>query len=386
MRILYTVSTYNPHVDGIQFVTSYLAEGLAKKGHSVDLIAYEYPELTKVKEEDINGVHVIRLPVKTVHMRHRGDKEAYQRLIVENQDKYDVMINVGSQTAYTDWLLPIMDQIHIPKILHLHSVWEFKFHKWDFASFKTFASKAVGNVRWSGYFNRYEKAFKQYDAILQLHKEDYGYKFFKKKYGIDSTVLENAAEEFFFDIDNVKKEKYILNVSNYCKRKNQLECIKAFADSDISDEWKLVLVGSRDNSYYKMLKEYCATKLSPEKRDRIILHVAIPRNQVIDLVKKSSIYMMTSTWEAFPISLLEAMAAKVPFISSDVGVVTHFSGGVVVHGHKDTVEKLTRMAEDEEYRESLGELGRAEACEKYNINKKVDQLESLIFSLISKEK
>ena len=38
MRILFTVNTYLPKHDGVQFVTKYLAEGLVKKGHIVDLI------------------------------------------------------------------------------------------------------------------------------------------------------------------------------------------------------------------------------------------------------------------------------------------------------------------------------------------------------------
>ena len=152
MKILYTVSTYNPHTDGIQFVTSYLAEGLVKRGHSVDLVAYEYPDLTDKKEEVINGVRVIRYPVKTVHMMHKGDKVGYQQFILDNQKNYDVMVNVGSQTALTDWLLPIIDKITIPKVLHLHSVWDFGLHKTDFESFKTFASKMLGYIRWGIYF------------------------------------------------------------------------------------------------------------------------------------------------------------------------------------------------------------------------------------------
>ncbi len=385
MKILFTVSTYKPHVDGIQFVTTYLAEGLVQRGHSVDLISYAFPNLTDKTEEDINGVHVIRRSVSTVHMRHRGDKEAYQKFILENQSNYDIMINVGTQTAYTDWLLPIMDKVHIPKILHLHSVWDFNFHKINLVSFKYMASKLVGNVRWGGYFLRHKKAFCQYDAVLQLHKEEYGYKFFKKHYNIDSVVLENAAEEMFFDIENVEKEKYILNVSNYDKRKNQLACIKAFEKSNLPKDWKLVLVGSQANSYYKMLKEYCKTTLAPEKRDRVILHVGLTRPQVADLVKKSSIYMMTSLWEAFPISLLEAMAAKVPFISSDVGIVKYLGGGIIAYSQDDYVKNLEHLATDEKYRKTLGEAGRKEACEKYRISKKVEQLEELIYSITSKE-
>ena len=385
MKILYTVSTYNPHTDGIQFVTSYLAEGLVKKGHSVDLIAYEYPELTDKKEEVINGVRVMRYAAKTVHMLHKGDKEGYQKFILDNQNNYDIMINVGSQTAFTDWLLPIIEQIKIPKVLHLHSVWNLSFHKTDFASFKTFASKMFGNLRWGLYFLKYKKAFQTYDSVLQLHNKDHAYKFFKQKYGIDSIVLENAAEDGFFEIENVKKEKVIINVSNYGKMKNQLDTIKTFEKSNLSNEWKLILIGSKKTSYYHELENYCNNVLDPAKRDRVILRVGVPRNEVIELVKSSSIYITNSLKEAFPISILEAMAAGVPYISSDVGIVKHLGGGIVPKKQDEFVKSLERLASDDAYRISLGEEGRKEACEKYKISKKVDQLEAILYSLTAKE-
>ena len=384
MKILITVASYFPSTDGVQFVTSYLAEGLVQRGHHVHIVTKEYDKIQD-SNEIINGVHITRFKAYTKHMSHKGDKSDYIEYILDNHSKFDVMINVSTQTPYTDWLLPIIDKIHIPKILHLHSIWDFSFHTNDFNSLKSFVSKILGNTRWAIYFLRNKKAFRQYNAVLQLHNKDYGYVYFKNKYDIDSLVLENAAEEMFFDIENVEKEHYILNVSNYDKRKNQLACIKAFEKSNLPEDWKLVLVGSRDNSYYKMLKEYCETTLAPEKRDRVILHVGLTRPQVADLVKKSSIYMMTSLWEAFPISLLEAMAAEVPFISSDVGIVKYLGGGIVAYSQDDYVKNLERLATDEKYRKTLGEAGRKEACEKYRISKKVDQLEKLIYSITSKE-
>mgnify|MGYP000823722775 CR=1 FL=1 len=48
MKLLFTVNTYIPKRDGVQFVTKYLAEGLVKKGHSVDLITRQCKELTEV--------------------------------------------------------------------------------------------------------------------------------------------------------------------------------------------------------------------------------------------------------------------------------------------------------------------------------------------------
>ena len=259
MRILITVDSYFPSCNGIQFVTSYLAEGLAQRGHSVHVITKKYEGFQDSQDsnEVINGVEITRFEMGTKHMIHSGDEQGFLDYVLANQSKFDVMINVGAHTPFTEWLLPVIDQIRIPKVLHLHSIYDFKFHKSDFDCLKSLASKILGNVRWRWYFFRYKNAFKQYNAVLQLHEKDYSYAFFKRKYGIESMILENAAENQFFEIEGVKKEKFILNVANYCKGKNQLQCVKVFENSNLSNEWKLIFIGSKSNAYYKKLKNYC---------------------------------------------------------------------------------------------------------------------------------
>ena len=386
MRILITVSTYKPHTDGIQFVTSYLAEGLAEKGHQVDLIAYEYPNLTALKEEDINGVHVIRWKAKTVHMRHRGDKDGYQRYILENQMRYDVIVNVGTQTALTDWLFPIIGKIRVPMILHLHSIWDFAFCKTDFTSIKSAVSKLFGTARWGHYYFWNKKVFQQYDAVMQLHENDQAYAFFKKHYKIDSIILENAAEEAFFEGDTPEKKPILLYVANYGKMKNQMECIKVFEKCDLPDDWMLKFVGSKETAYYRELRDYCESRMVSQKRGKVELLVGLSREQVIQLIKESSIYLTTSLKEAFPISILEAMAAGIPFVSKDVGVVKCLPGGLIAHDQEEFVQMIEHLVSNDSYREELGELGRREACEKYRIAKKVAQLEHILEAVIAKHK
>ena len=384
MKILYTVSTYKPHMDGIQFVTSYLAEGLAARGHTVDLIAYEYPELTDKKEEMISGVHVMRFAAKTVHMQHKGDPEAYRNFILTHQDEYDVMINVGSQTAFTDWLLPIMDQIRIPKVLHLHSVWEFTLHKHDLASLRYLAAKLLGNLRWGWYFVRYASAFKKYSAVLQLHEKDSACRFFKRFYGIDSTILENAAEQSFFFQEGIQKKKTIVYVANYMKGKNQKRCVDLFMRSGIQEDWTLLLLGSKESGYYRELRKYCEERYPEALDKRIQLLVGVDRSRLCEMVKESSLFMMTSLTEAFPISIIEAMAAKVPYISTDVGIVKHLGGGVIARSDEAFIAYLQKYTQDDAARERLAQQAYDEALQHYQIADKVDQLEQLLQQLASK--
>lgn len=390
MNILFTTHTYAPNNDGVQFVTQYLAEGLVKLGHRVTVVTNLYPDRCNVKAENINGVEVIRINAETIHTIHRGNRNEYIAFIKDNQNNFDIMINVCTQAALTDWLFPIFDKIDIPKILYVHSIWDFKFNRENFKSFKSFCGKLWANIRWSFYYKKWKDIFVKYDAVVQLHRMDYSYKFFKKRYGINSVIIENAAEETFFST-NVNSEivvpqKYIINVSNYIDRKNQFDCLKAFLTADIPEDWELVLIGSRKTTYYEKLVNYYQNyqKKSSNSRKVHFLY-SIPREQISTYVKKASLYIMTSKWEAFPISLVESMAAGVPFISSNVGIVKFFSGGIVADGIERYCYWLNRLTRDEVLRNHYGKMGRYEAFTHFKIDAKVKQLESLLYRCVNAE-
>jgi glycosyltransferase involved in cell wall biosynthesis len=61
MRIVYVTPSYSPRIGGVEYVAKSVAERLAKMGHEVTVVTGE-PEAEKPREEEINGVHVIRWP------------------------------------------------------------------------------------------------------------------------------------------------------------------------------------------------------------------------------------------------------------------------------------------------------------------------------------
>ena len=392
MNILITVHSYYPNHDGVQFVTQYLAEGLAKKNHKVTVVTNMYKDRTDLKNEIHNNVNIIRVDVGTKHTIHYGNKKKYIKLIKELSNNNDVMINVCTQCATTDFILNELDEIKIPKILYLHSIWDFKYKKENFISLKSLISKIWCNIRWKFYYWRNGNNFKKYDVITQLHEMDYANSFFKKKYSINSVIIENAAEKSFFEqeIDeNIDlPKKYLLNVSNFLKRKNQLKCLNLFLNSNIPEDWELVLIGSRENNYSKLLeKRYMEYKKKNSKNNKKV-HILynVPRKNIYTYVKKASIYLMTSKWEAFPISLIECMASKVPFVSSDVGIVKFLSGGVTCNGDEEYLFWLNEFISNEEKRLAYGKMGFLEARQRFSIDEKVNQLEIIIKKSIRGEK
>ena len=61
MRMVYVTPSYSPRIGGVEYVAKSVAERLAKMGHEVTVVTGE-PEAEKPREEEINGVRVIRWP------------------------------------------------------------------------------------------------------------------------------------------------------------------------------------------------------------------------------------------------------------------------------------------------------------------------------------
>lgn len=379
MKILVTVNTYYPKMDGVQAVTDYLTTGLAQKGHQITVVTTMSPG--SPVEEIYKGIKIIRVNVYTKYALYHGDKKAYRNLIIRLSKENDVMINVCTQQALTDLLLPILDQIPCKKVLHIHGINDFKWRKSDFMDWKHFAYKVWKNFQWWKLYQFNGEAIKKYDAVLQLHRFDSGYIFFKKKYGIKSYILENACDKQFGELNNVQKEKYCVSVANYCIRKNQAFLLRAYYQANLPEDWKLVLIGSEKNAYYNELIQLSHELEKIYGYRNIEFKTNISRKETIELVKHASIYLLGSTWEAFSISIIESMAAAVPFISTNTGVTRFMPGGVVVNNLESMIYWMEVFAKNESLRKNYGEAGRLYYQGHLTTQSKVDQLEKILLNI-----
>ena len=387
MKIIFTVNTYYPYKDGVSVVTQYLAEGLAQKGHEVLVMTSSCDGAPL--DEEYHGVKIYRDDIITVHAIHRGDKRKYQHKIIELSKKTDIIINVCTQTARTDWVLPVLDKIECTKILYINGIIDFKWQKSDVSSVSAFASKLWNNIRWGWLYTTQRNNLKKYDAVTQLHEFDHGNIFFKTHYGIQSVIFENAAEDAFFRKDDAEKKhsKTMVSVANYCERKNQMLCLEAFYKADISNEWKLRFIGSEKNAYYEcLLKRKEELDLQYHTNKNVVFDTEIPRSEIAGIVSEADIYLLGSRWEAFPISIVETMAAGVPFISTDVGCVKYFPGGEIVKDAEDMAYWIRELAANEKLCQVLGNAGAVFALEHFQIKDKVEQLEQLLGRLIEEKR
>ncbi|MCD7825499.1 MAG: glycosyltransferase [Clostridiaceae bacterium] len=381
MKVVFTVATYWPKTDGVQMVTQYQAEGLAKKGHEVVVITSKMNDVPD--SETHNGVNIIRVNAYNFYYWHRGDKKEYVSEVKKQCSNADALVAVCLQSFAADWLLDDMDDIKCKKVLYLHGMPDFKMHLSERNGLKDVMKTAFRNTRWKFFYTRQFGKIKKFDAVMHLFENDNSYRYFKN-HGYDHNyVIENACEdEFFAEIPentNNAKNNYFIYVGNYCDRKNQEMAIRAFYETE-DTAFGLLLIGSQDNSYYHHLinvKEELDSKYG--QRD-VQIKFSVPREQIAAYTKNAFACVMSSNYEYYPITIVEALAVGLPFISTDVGVVRQLPGGVIVKNQADMTYWMNFMMRNQEYACGLGKIGKRYAETHLMVINKVNELEKIIQS------
>jgi glycosyltransferase involved in cell wall biosynthesis len=97
------------------------------------------------------------------------------------------------------------------------------------------------------------------------------------------------------------------------------------------------------------------------------------RGDVRELLASSDVFVLSSRSEGHPVSLLEAMAAGLPVVATDVGgvaeSVVHGQTGLLVPAGNVTAlaAALERLVDDEQLRRRLGTAGRVRARELFDL-------------------
>lgn len=355
MKITITVATYWPRRDGVQMVTQYHAEELVKKGHDITVIT---SKLGNAPDKDVhNGVKIERMDVYNKGYWHFGNRKAYEERLIKAGESDDVLVTVCLQSYAADWALGIMDKIKCRKVLYMHGMPDFKLHREDCISMYNVCKTIFRNIRWSLFYKTHWKKIMKYDAVIHLFKNDNSYTYFNKNGYKNNAVIENSCEDIFYNNSNETKQ-YFLYVGNYCQRKNQIRALELFYKSEKLKDFGLVFIGGEENDYCKLLKKRNnQLSLIHGERNIQILY-GQSRESIINYTKSAFSTIMTSTFEFYPIVLVESMAAGVPFISSNVGIVRMLPGGVICNSSKDFVYWMELLVENQNIRDIQGSVGK----------------------------
>ena len=382
MKVLISVSSYYPSLDGVSYVTQYIAEGLVKKNWDVTVITSNN---RKPKFELHNKVKIYRINTYTFKTFHFGDKQKYLHFIKSfSKDKF-IFINVGIQNSFTDWTLKYIKNKNFFSILYLHGIYSSLFNKNDFINLNNFFSKIFRNIRWYLYVRFIKRYFQKYNLIIHLHKKDQSIDFFKRLGFKKKLVLENAVEKKFFNLKKIKNKKFtFISINSFNYRKNQILIMKSFVNANI-DNSLLILVGNNGKKYYELLLKEKKKYQNKKIYKNIKIFYELPREKSIKLLINSDVFLMASTWEAYPISILESLSCGIPFISTKVGILSNLPGGVIIKNSQEMTHIMIKMFREKNFRKKLSLEGKKYAKKCFHIEDKIKVLDSKLKQIKKKQ-
>jgi glycosyltransferase involved in cell wall biosynthesis len=141
-------------------------------------------------------------------------------------------------------------------------------------------------------------------------------------------------------------------------------------------KWRTGELGIKGGCWYRC-------RLRALLNGNVQLFANIQRDQVISAIKEADVMVCTSSWEASPLSILEAMAAGIPWVSKDVGAVRDHAGGLVVNSIEEMREAVVGLLRDPERRKALGREGAARIAAAHNWDDIAQRYQSLYLSVSS---
>lgn len=390
MKILFVSESYYPYQSGVPMVVKYLAEGLAINNEITVATSISPTEKLPAMDEH-NGVHIRRFVLwHNLAKRVKGDLIGIRRFVLDNF--FNIIIIECGQAMTTDALLPVMDQIKVPCILHAHGLSGLPCKPF---CIKSDLKHTIGNtynyMRMQLYYRfTFKRQCKLFAASISLTQFDSGYDYVSRNI-CNNYVLCNAADDMFFEKAKesyklpTEGKPYLISIANYSIVKNQIEMMREFYKSK-HKEYALVMIGSMKTTYYYKLQKAKAEFDKQYGEHAVFMLTNINRKYFPYILDNASAYLISSTHEEFSISMIEAMARSLPFISTNVGNAKQLPGGIVIADIRNMHSAIDAMLDDDKERIRLGKEGKLYAFGNCRRHTAVDKLESIIREVSTTEK
>lgn len=311
MKIAVCTNHFAPSVGGSEIVTRKISEYLAKH-HDVTVLTRRMPGR---KSSDYPAINILEYI--------QGDSGNFLKklnklspdLIFIYSDVFDFFRNLISMNLKPKIILAICG-----------ANWLYE-HKTHFH----LLNRRINNIK----------------AIICHSSFDRDYKLCSSPYLIKRThIIPNGVDLQDFDSNNIIREtlaqKYkldtnkiwVLNVSNFFPGKGQNHLIDII--KTIGDDRLLYIQVANDIVFpIGQLLENEWKKKSSVAGIKTKLFKNLPREDVIALFKSSNILGFTTEKEVAPLVILESMASRLPWVSTNIGNAEELKGGLIVNALKD---------------------------------------------------
>lgn len=350
MNLLFCVEFYSPSTGGMQEVVRRLAEGFVKSGHSITVATTRLAERTFT---DLNGVKILPFDIQgKLATGISGEVVSYTNFLINS--KFDLIVLFAAQQWTVDVALPILDKIKSKKVFvptGFSALFEPTFKNY-YSQMPDWLKSMDGTIFLSTQYRDFEFSHKhvkdfriipngaseeEFDSIVPGS--------FRKKYGIsDSTKIlihvgshtgGKGHDETVTVFKKLKSENVLLLIIG-----NYFNHIHEFPSLSFKDKVKRIVRGNPHCPYScKFEHESLNETWSFKKKNKQIMIRELSRQDTIEALRDSELFVFLSNIECSPIVLYEAMASNCAIVSTDVGnsseILDKSNSGVITPTRKN---------------------------------------------------
>lgn len=271
---------------------------------------------------------------------------------------------------------------HIKLFCTFHSEWEIEGISWKWEMAGRYLLKRVDGA--VGVFSKVSGAIQNKfnlsaDRISTIRN------------GVDLKTFSNRIDKEAIirrELGIEDNEKVIGIVANFKKIKNHILLLRAFDKLANDYEYvKLIMIGQGFEEDSENTEKELRDFVNQKGLDKRVLLLGY-RSNIPEYLGSMDIFCLTSFKEGLPISLIEAMAAGLPVVGTDVegikDVVIHEKNGFLVQ--LDNVEGmkniLHRLLQDDSLREKYGSESKSMAMNTYSLEPCVNEYQKLFLSVL----
>jgi len=355
MKVLMATPGFHPIKGGTETVVRNLSVELNKIGVRTDVMTFnmdrKYAPKWKGKIEKIDGITVFKVPALNWLQIGQSPRINLGVNLIPGRFKnllreYDII-----HFHEVDFSFPFFSfLVKKPKVLHLHGI------HIDF--FKRYHLSRIIFKHVADY----------YITITRQMEKDLA------KLGITTNriiYLPNSIDVNSFHPKGEKEDNLLLYLGRIVPVKGLhvlLESLRYVKQSTC-----LMIAGPiGDFEYYQHITEQIERE-NRKGRHKVTYLGTIPQQELIRIYQKASIFILPSFWEAFPVTILEALSCETPVITTPVGgnpeVIRNFENGILVpvNDTSKLAEAINYLLDDKDRRLEMGRKGREWVIKNFSV-------------------